>query len=91
MSRTPEEIAEEISRLRSLRPSGKGHVNPARVQALINIAIEELEYGFDRTAEEWDEMEDSLRDQANQAYFWKSGLADVRPSTGWGFLVKERT
>lgn len=84
--RTLEEIAEEVSRLRSLRPSGKGIIKE-RVQELINIAIEELTDGIDRTADEWEELDESLQDQANQALFWKQGTADVRPSTGWGTLV----
>jgi hypothetical protein len=88
--RTLEEIAEEVSRLKSLHPSGKGYVSAERVQQLINIAIEELEDGIDRTAGEWEELDDSFQDQANQALFWKEGTSDVRPSTGWGHLVKEK-
>lgn len=80
---TKEEIAAEIAALEQLKPVGKFSEKTAES---IAIAIEELKYGVDRTAPEWDEMSGELRDMAEQAYAWKEGLNKSKPSADWGSL-----
>lgn len=80
---TKEQIAAEIAALEKLKPVGKFAQKTA---ASIAIAIEELKYGVDRSAPEWEEMSDDQRDMAEQAYAWKAGMNKSRPSADWGAL-----
>ena len=56
---------------------------------LIAIAIEELEHGFDDTAEEWHELTDSERDIVMTTRAWKRAESNDRPSEGWGEMVEQ--
>lgn len=82
--RTKQEIETEIAALKALKPVGKFKENTERK---IELAIEELEYGYDDTAEEWNELNDSEQDIVNTTRLWKEGDSDDKPSEGWGALV----
>ena len=82
--RTKQEIETEIAALKALTPVGKFKENTERK---IELAIEELEYGYDDTAEEWNELNDSEQDIVNTTRLWKEGDSDDKPSEGWGALV----
>lgn len=83
--RTKQEIDAEIKALRALRPTGRFSVATAEK---ISLAIEELEYGFDMTSGEWEELDSALQDIVSEARLWKEGDSDRRPSGGWGGLVE---
>lgn len=82
--RTKNEIKKEIAALKALKPVGlwKG-----RTEKSIELAILELEHGYDDTAEEYNELTDTERDIIQTARAWKESLSDDRPSQGWGSLV----
>ena len=82
--RTKQEIETEIAALKALKPIGNFKENTARK---IELAVEELEYGYDDTAEEWNELNDSEQDIVNTTRLWKEGDSDDKPSEGWGALV----
>lgn len=84
-NRTRSEITAEIEALKRLKPCG---VHKHTTQAKIDIAIEELTFGWDQTAEEWNELSDGERDAVNVALSWKEGHSHSRPSKGWGSLVE---
>ncbi len=76
--RTKNEIAEEITALKALKPCGPRYETTKETLA---IAIEELETGVDQTADEWDELPDQCRDMVNQVVSWRDfGNDDARPS-----------
>jgi hypothetical protein len=81
--RTKQEIEAEIKALKALKPVGDFRRKTA---ATIETAIEELEFGVDQTAEEWNELSDEQRDIVNVAAAWRSG-EETKPSEGWGGLV----
>lgn len=85
--RTHQEVIEEIKALKALKPAPGVHQRS--VAERIKLAIEELEFGVDDTAEEWNEMTDNERDTVTEARRWKQADTDERPSTGWGALVVE--
>ena len=81
--RTKREIETEIKALKALKPIGDFKQKTA---ATIETAIEELEYGVDQTAEEWNELSDEQRDIVNVADAWRNG-EETKPSEGWYDLV----
>ena len=83
--RTKEEVQAEISALRALEPVGKWSNCTAHQ---IREIIEELEFGWDDTAQEFDDLSSSTQDLIWQARAWQHGDTDRRPSEGWGLLVK---
>lgn len=82
--RTKQEIETEVAALKALKPVENFKENTARK---IELAIEELEYGYDDTAEEWNELNDSEQYIVNTTRLWKEGDSDDKPSEGWGALV----
>ena len=83
--RTKTEIDQEIFNLRQLKPVG---MHQDRTAAKIKMMIEELEFGVDDTADEWEEMTDGERDSVLQTRMWKEGDTETKPSEGWGNLVR---
>lgn len=83
--RTKEEIEQEIFNLRQLKPVGPHQV---QTQLKIEFMVEELEFGLDETADEFDEMTEGEWDSVRQARAWKEGETEDKPSTGWGSLVR---
>jgi hypothetical protein len=83
--RTKNEIADEIKRLKALRPVGP-YAGATRSKIL--HAIEELEFGVDDTAEEWLDLDDSEQDIVMSSRAWKEGNTNDKPSDGWGLLVE---
>jgi len=83
--RTPQEIETEIAALKALKPVGLLKDKTARS---IEAAIDELQYGVDDTAGEWQEMTDEERSGVLDASGWKDGDSDEKPSEGWGRLVE---
>jgi hypothetical protein len=81
--RTRIEVEKEIAALKALKPVGWHKQQTAEI---IAVAVEELKYGVDQTAEEWNELTDSQRDAVREAIAWRDGEKDV-PSEGWGGLV----
>lgn len=82
--KTKTQIQQEIAELKALKPVGPFAAKTARS---IKLAVEELEFGVDQTAAEWDELTDEQRDIVSQTAAWREGFAD-RPSTDWGSLVE---
>lgn len=82
--RTKQEIATEVGALKALKPAGPFKMKTSRS---IELAIEELEHGYDDAAEEWNELTDVQRDIINSARRWKEGDSDEKISEGWGDLV----
>ena len=83
--RTHRQIADEIDRLKALKPVGPHVGSTSRT---IQMIIETLEHGFDLTADEFSEMTDSDQFNIENALRWKNGQSRDRPSKGWGGLVK---
>ncbi len=79
------EIDAEIAALKALKPVGDFKEKTKRS---IEVAIIELEEGFDDTSGEWDELEDTQQDIVNTARMWKEGDSSEKPSEGWGELVE---
>jgi len=65
--RTKQEIQTEIATLKALKPVGQFKIKTA---SLTQIASEELQFGVDQSAEEWDELSDEEQDIAQQALIW---------------------
>lgn len=82
---TQEQVQAEIEALKKLKPFGPFR---AKTERAIEIAIEALKYGFDQTADEWNELDDEQQDTVFQAEGWKTGDIKDRPSTGWEGLAK---
>lgn len=85
--RTKEEIAAEIKALKALKPAGPFKEDTKRSIAL---CIEELQFGVDQTADEFDDLSEAEQDLVQQVWMWKHGRDDGcgRPSDGWGGLVE---
>ena len=83
--RTEKEIKTEILALKALKPVGKFANKTANS---VNLAIEELEFGVDDTADEFNDLDDSDKDCVRFTRIWKNGDSEDRPSRGWGELVK---
>lgn len=49
----------------------------------LDLQIEELQYGIDDTAEEWNDYSDSEQEAIMDARRWKEGDEDESPSSGW--------
>lgn len=84
--RTATEIATEIAALKALKPMGAWAI---KTMQSIQVAIEELEFGVDDTAEEWHALTDTQRDMVLTTRAWKQGHSNDRPSEGWGDLVEQ--
>lgn len=84
--RTEKEIASEITALKPLKPVPGPFQQ--KTQRSIELAIEELEFGVDDTADEWNDLSDEQQDIVNTARNWKDGFSTDKPSEGWGLLVK---
>ena len=82
--RTKQEIAAEIKALKALKPVGDFKFKTA---ATIAAAVEELEYGVDQTADEWNDLSDEQQDIVRVAVAWRSGET-TKPSEGWDDLVE---
>lgn len=82
--RTNKEIESEIRALKKLNPIGPFKMKTARS---IELAIEELEHGYDDTSGEYSELDDSHQDIIQSARRWKEGDTDERISEGWGGLA----
>jgi hypothetical protein len=82
--RTQNEIQNEISALKALRPIGR-HAGQTRRK--IALAIEELENGVDYTFAVWNELSDTERDIVMETREWKRGGLE-RPSEGWNQMVE---
>ena len=52
--------------------------------AIVNLQIEELRFGIDDTADEWDELSDMEKSAILEARDWKEGQVEDAPSMGWG-------
>jgi hypothetical protein len=64
IQRTQQEVDREIEALKSLRPLARWR---GKTTANIRAAIDELEGSIDRTAGEWNEMSDDVRQCADDA------------------------
>ena len=84
-NKTNKQIAVEIEALRKLKPVGQWKNKTARS---LKLAIDELNYPFDRTAGEWMELTEEQRDLCEQIAAWKEGQSEHRPSEGWGGLAE---
>ena len=82
--RTKQEIESEIKALKALKPVGSFK---DAIAVKIELAIDELEHGYDDTAAEWNDLNDSEQDIVMTARQWKEGDSDDKPSEGWGALV----
>ena len=80
------EVDAEIARLQRLVPVDGPHKR--NVQASIDDAIEELTCGVDTTCEEFEDQPDIVKDTVEQARAWKAETTAIRPSEGYGKLVK---
>lgn len=49
----------------------------------IDLQVEELRFGIDNTAGEWDEFSDSEQSAILEARDWKNGDVDEPPSSVW--------
>ena len=84
MKPTKDQIAAEIAALKKLTPVGRF---AGKTQETIRVQIEELEFGFDQTAAEWNELSDEDQMAVQDAINWKSGEDDTPPSKTFGGLV----
>ncbi len=83
--RTQIEITSEIESLKALKPTGRFAEKTA---ASIALQIEELEYGVDQTADEWEELDEERQSVVNDTIGWKEGRNDCPPSEEWRGLVE---
>lgn len=82
--KTKEEIKLEIEALKVLKPIGRF---AGKTLESIRLQIEELEYGVDQTAGEWEELSDEQQSVVNNTIEWKEGRAKNPPSKEWPGLV----
>lgn len=82
--RTPQEIKTEIEALKALKPTGRFADKTAESIAL---QIEELEYGVDQTAGEWEELTNEQQSVVYDTIEWKEGRTKNPPSKEWRGLV----
>lgn len=75
--RTQNEIQKEITTLKALKPVGAFKEKTA---SSIKLILEELEHGFDDTADEWNELTDGQRDTIMVTRAWKEGDSNDAPS-----------
>lgn len=78
--RSEVDIENEILALQNLKPTGP---HKDSIQARFDLMIEELEWGVDDTAEEWDDLSDCEQDAVMSTRRWKEGDSNDRPSEGW--------
>jgi len=79
------EWGDEIAALEALTPVGRFAMKTA---GTIEIQVDALKHGVDETSIEWEEMGDEMQMAAMDAFNWREGYNDERPSQGWGGLVK---
>jgi len=84
--RSERQIKAEIAALKALRPTPTW---AAKTKASITLAIEELEYGVDHTADEWNDLTAEQQELVMVARNWKYDNKKERPSKGWGILVEK--
>ena len=85
--KTHKEIKSEIEALKSLKPVGRF---AEKTQESINLQIEELEYGIDQTADEWNDLTEEQQYIVNNVLDWKDGYDNgYPPSKGWRGLVEK--
>jgi DNA-directed RNA polymerase specialized sigma54-like protein len=82
--RTQQEIKTEIEALKALKPTGRFANKTAESIAL---QIEELEYGVDQTADEWEELTYEQQSVVNDTIKWKEGHTKNPPSKEWHGLI----
>jgi DNA-directed RNA polymerase specialized sigma54-like protein len=83
--RTKQEIENEIAALKALKPVGRF---AAKTAESIELQIEELEYGVDQTAGEWEELTGEQQSVVNDTIEWKEGHSKNAPSKEWDGLVE---
>lgn len=82
--RTKKEITDEIKALEACKSyiprltifGDDNHRN-------VDLQIEELRYGIDDTADEWNDYTESEQSAIMEARYWKEGDEDESPSSGW--------
>ena len=82
--KTKEEIKREIAALKALKPIGRFE---EKTRESIELQIEELEFPFDETTEEWGDLSDEQRSCVMDTRDWKDGHNDHAPSKEWAGLV----
>lgn len=82
--RSRQEIESEIEALKALKPIGRFAYKTGESIAL---QIEELEYGVDKTAGEWEELAEEMQSVVNDTTEWKEGRSKNPPSKEWYGLV----
>ena len=75
--KSKQEIQAEIIALRAIKPVGRF---AAQTKERIALAIEELEFGVDQTAGEWNELSMGEQDIVHFAKLWKNGESHIKPS-----------
>lgn len=82
--RTQKQIADEIKALEACKSyiprntifGDNNHRN-------VDLQIEELRYGMDDTAEEWNDFSESEQSAIMESRRWKECDGDETPSSGW--------
>ena len=82
--KTQSEIKAEIAELKALKPIGS---YACKTQGTINAIVEELEDGWDMTAEEFESQTEGVKELIIMANEWKRGGKGPAPSEDWGGLV----
>lgn len=54
----------------------------------LDLQIEELRYGIDDTADEWNDYSEGEQSAIMEARSWKEGDEDESPSSGWDSYKK---
>lgn len=85
--RTKQEIETEIAALKALKPVGRF---AEKTSESIALQIEELEYGVDQTAAEWDDLSDEQQSVVNETIEWKEGRIRTPPHKEWCGLMAQR-
>jgi DNA-directed RNA polymerase specialized sigma54-like protein len=83
--RTQQEIKDEITALKALKPIG---VSARKTAKDIAVAIYELEEKYDEESDEWLALTDEQLDIVSLIREWQAGFTDEKISEGWRGLVK---
>lgn len=82
--RTEKEIESEIKALELCKSyAPRCNVFGDNNHRNIDLQIEELEFGIDDSAEEWEGLSESEQSSILYARDWKEGEEDESPSSGW--------